>query len=161
MNIMDSWIRNRRGIVIAFGNQGQYELVLNNQDCFLSGHADGGVYFPPELVASVENGNLHISYLHGRYGYRVYKFRYQNAGFELIGYDSSQDRGPIVERLVSINFLTQNILIRENMNPDTEAGNDEKFREIWRSFTLPKPIRLSEISDFDYLNTESLLAQDR
>ncbi|GHU45267.1 hypothetical protein AGMMS50289_16060 [Betaproteobacteria bacterium] len=42
--------RNRRGIIIAFKNQNQYELALENRDCFSSENEDGGVYYPPELL---------------------------------------------------------------------------------------------------------------
>ena len=148
--------RNRRGIIIAFESNGEYELVLKNLDCFSSENEDGGVYFAPDLSISVHKGSLFISYGHGRYGYWSYNFRYQNSGFQLIGYDSSQNRGPLIEREVSINFLTQKILTRENINQDAEGG-DEHFKETWKRFTLPKPIKLEEIIDFDELYMERLV----
>ena len=36
-------------------------------------------------------------------------------------------------------------------------GGDEKFKESWKKFTLPKPIKLKEITDFDDFNVPSLL----
>ncbi|KRW70864.1 hypothetical protein AO741_06060 [Pseudomonas sp. TTU2014-105ASC] len=148
--------RNRRGIIVAFENNGEYQLALKNLDCFSSENEDGGVYFAPDLSISVHKGSLFISYGHGRYGYWSYNFRYQNSDFELIGYDSSQNRGPLIEREISINFLTKKILTRENINQDAEGG-DEHFKETWKRFTLPKPIKLEEITDFDELYIERLI----
>jgi hypothetical protein len=139
--------RNRRDIIIAFKNQNHYELVLENRDCFSSENEDGGVYLAPELGVGISKGSLRVNYNHGRYGYWGYSFRYQKSDFELIGYDSSQHRGPVVERTVSINFLTNKMQIRENINQDAEAG-DEKFTDSWKKFTLSKPIKLREITDF-------------
>ena len=148
--------RNSRGIVIAFKNQDQYELVLENRDCFSSENEDGGVYFAPELDVTISKGNLSVHYAHGRYGYWTYNFRYQNSDFELIGYDSSQDRGPVVERSVSINLMTKKMRLRENTNKNAEGG-DEQFKESWKTFTLSKPIKLREIADFENLSLEKLL----
>ena len=149
--------RNRRGIIIALKNNDRYELALENRDCFSSENEDGGVYFPPELDVSIKKGNLLFNYAHGRYGYWTYNFRYQNSDFELIGYDSDQSRGPITERSVSINLMTKKMLIKENVNQDTEEGGDEKFKETWKKFTLSKPIKLRDIADFDGFDVTSLL----
>jgi hypothetical protein len=148
--------RNRRGIIVALKKNNQYELALKNIDCFSSENEDGGVYFAPELDVNVEKGNLQIHYAHGRYGYWSYKFRYQNSDFELIGYDSSQNHGPVVERFVSINFMTKKVFTQINVNQDAEGG-DEKFKEAWKKFTLTKPIKLRNIVDFDDFDVEGLL----
>jgi hypothetical protein len=148
--------RNRRGIIIALKNKDHYELALENRNCFSSENEDGGVYFAPELSVDINKGNLLVHYAHGRYGYWTYNFRYQTSDFELIGYDSSQDRGPVVERSVSINLMTKRMLIRENINQDAEGG-DEKFKETWKKFALSKPIKLRDISDFDGFDVEGLL----
>lgn len=148
--------RNRRGILIAFKNENLYELVLENRDCFSSEHEDGGVYYSPELGIFIEKGNLRIHYFHGRYGFWAYKFRYQNSDFDLIGYDSSQNRGPVVERSVSINLATNKMRIRENINQNAEGG-DEKFKDTWKKFTLSKSIKLREITDFDGLEIQKML----
>lgn len=148
--------RNRRGIVVVFKNKNQYELVLDNRDCFSSENEDGGVYFAPELSVSIEKGSLFVHYAHGRYGFWSYNFRYQNSSFDLIGYDSSVNHGPVVEREISINFSTKKMLTRENINQDAEGG-DEKFKDSWSKFTLSRPIKLSEVVDFDDLQVESLL----
>lgn len=148
--------RNRRGIIVALKKPDQYELAVENRECFSSENEDGGVYFPPELSVSINKGNIHVHYAHGRYGYWTYNFRYQNSDFELIGYDSSQNSGPVVEQEVSINFSTKNMRIRKNINPNAEGG-DEKFKETWKKFTLAKPIRLREITDFDNFEVESFV----
>lgn len=148
--------RNRRGIIIVFKNEDQYELVLDNRDCFSSENEDGGDYFPPELSVSINKGNLFVQYAHGRYGYWGYNFRYQNSDFELIGYDNDENRGPVVERSVSINLMTKKMLIRENVNQDAEGGG-EKFKETWKKIVVEKPIKLRDIDDFDGLHADNLL----
>lgn len=149
--------RNRRGIIIALKNNDRYELALENRDCFSSENEDGGVYFPPELDVSIKKGNLLVHYGHGRYGYWTYNFRFQNSDFELIGYDSNQSRGPITERSVSINLMTKKMLIKENVNQDVEEEGEEKFKNTWKKFTLSKPIKLRDITDFDGFDLTSLL----
>ncbi len=142
--------RNRRGIIILFKNGKNYELVLQNYSCFASENEDGGVYFAPELSLEFERGNLIIHYAHGRYGYWRYIFKYQNANFELIGYDEGNG-GIIVRSEVSINFLTKKKLTRENINEDARQGGDEIFEETWENIEIGHVIKLSDIKDIDEL----------
>lgn len=143
--------RNRRGIIILFDQQGQYELALMHEDCFSSENEDGGVYFAPELSVSIGKGNLYCSYGHGRYGSWAYTFRYRNGDFELIGYDQSDNFGPVINKETSINFLTKKKLECVNTNEDADGG-DEVFEETWSSIDLKDLIKLSEIKDFDALD---------
>jgi hypothetical protein len=149
--------RNRRGIIIALKTKDSYKLALENRDCFSSENEDGGVYFSPELGVFIEKGNLRVHYFHGRYGFWVYQFRYQNSDFELLGYNSSQNHGPITERSISINLMTKKMLIKENVTRNAEGNVDEKFRETWTKFTLSKPIKLRDIADFDGFKIENML----
>lgn len=149
--------RNRRGIIIALKNKDQYELALENRECFSSENEEGGVYYAPELDVSIEKGSLFVHYAHGRYGYWAYHFRYQNSDVELIGYDSSSNHGPVVQSTTSINFMTKKMLKRVNINQDAETEEDEKFTETWEKFNLPKPIKLREIADFDNFDVASAL----
>mgnify|MGYP000001540553 FL=1 len=150
--------RNRRGLIVALKKGDHYELALENRKCFSSENEDGGVYFPPELQIWVEKGNLRLHYAHGRYGSWTYMFRYQNADFVLIGYDSSDNSGPVVDRAVSINFLTKQMLIRENTNSvEMRALGKNKFKETSTTFVFPKLIQLQSVLDFDELDVESLL----
>ncbi len=144
--------RNRRGIIVLF-KKNQYELVVKNYDCFSSENEDGGVYFPPELSVEINKGNLYIHYGLGRYGYWQYTFRFKNLDFELIGYDSSSNRGPIVNEVTSINFLTKKKQTKENVNenPEQESG-DEIFKEVWVNIKVDKVLKLSEVKDFDELD---------
>lgn len=142
--------RNRRGIIVLFKNDKGYRLADKNYNCFSSENEDGGVYFPPELWIEIKNEKLYIHYGHGRYGYWTYTFRFQNSNFELIGYDSSSNRGPITNRETSINFLTKKKLIKENTNENAEGG-DEIFKETWDTIEIENLIKLSEIKDFDEL----------
>jgi hypothetical protein len=66
----------------------------------------------------------------------------------LIGYDSSDDHGPVVNRFTSINLLTNKMLTRVNTNAQAQGG-DERFKETWREITNPKPIYLSKIVKFE------------
>ncbi|MCD8416050.1 hypothetical protein LNI89_11880 [Tenacibaculum dicentrarchi] len=143
--------RNRRGIIVLFKSKNGYQLADNNYNCFSSENEDGGVYFPPDLWIEIKEEKLYVHYGHGRYGYWEYTFRFQNSNFELIGYDSSSNRGPVTNRETSINFLTKKKLIKENTNENAEGG-DEKFKETWNNIEIDKLIKLSEIKDFDELD---------
>jgi hypothetical protein len=143
--------RNRRGIIVLFYKKGQYELAMKDWDCFSSENEDGGVYYPPELFIEIKKGNLNIHYGHGRYGYWNYAFRFQNEDFELIGYDQSENHGPIVEREISINFLTRKKLEKVNTNENAQGG-DEVFKKTWKKITVNRLIKFSEIKDFDELD---------
>ena len=143
--------RNRRGIVVLFKKEKGYKLADKNYNCFSSENEEGGVYFPPELWIKIENEKLYIHYGHSRYGYWEYTFRYQNSNFELIGYDSSSNRGPITMTETSINFLTKRKLVRENTNENAE-DKDEMFNETWNNIEIDNLIKLSEIKDFDELD---------
>ncbi len=144
--------RNRRGIIILFKQQEGYQLAVENYECFLSEHEDGGVYFPPELWVGVEKGNLAIHYAHGRYGFWKYKFRYQDMSFALIGYDASSNRGPIINSETSINFLAKRKLIRENTNDDADGSGNEIFKETWKDIKIDELLELSKIKDFEELD---------
>ncbi|MDH4471242.1 MAG: hypothetical protein QE487_01470 [Fluviicola sp.] len=142
--------RNRRGILILLNKKGNYELAVKNTNCFSSENEDGGVYFPPELSLEIKKGKLFVQYSHGRYGYWNYMFRFNNNDFELIGYDASDNYGPVVNREVSINYLTKKKSVKVNVNESAEAG-DEVFEETWEDIKIEKPIKLSEVKDFDEL----------
>ncbi|WP_341199656.1 hypothetical protein [Croceibacter atlanticus] len=152
MNRFDKKVdRNRRGIIVLFKNANGYELADKNLECFSSENEDGGVYFAPELWIEIKDNKLYIHYGHGRYGYWKYTFRFQKSNFELIGYDSSSNRGPVTNRETSINFLTKKILIKENTNENAEGG-DEIFKENLNDIEIDNLIKLSEIKDFDELD---------
>lgn len=144
--------RNRRGIIVLLNKGNYYELASKNYNCFSSENEDGGVYFAPELSVSIEKGNLHIDYGHGRYGSWGYTFRYQNGDMELIGYDSYSSRGPVPQYEVSINFLTKKKLTKDNLNKEDDGDHYEvKYKNTWEAIKVEKLIKLSEIKDFDEL----------
>jgi len=144
--------RNRRGIIVLFNKGDCYELATKNYDCFSSENEDGGVYIAPELDVEIKKGKLYLEYGHGRYGNWSYTFRYQNGGMELIGYDLYSSRGPVPQYEVSINFLTQKKLTRDNLNKDDDDDSNVKYKETWEKITIKKLIKLSEIKDFDELD---------
>ena len=131
-------------------------MASKNYSCFVSENEEGGVYFPSELYVEVKKGKLYVNFAHGRYGYWGYTFRYQNSDFELIGYDSSASRGPVIYKETSINFLTKKKLTREDINWEkTMESGDEVFKETWEKVKVNKLIRLSEIKDFNDLDMYS------
>ena len=142
--------RNRRGIIVLLNKNGNYELATKNYDCFSSEHEEGGVYYAPELGFEIAKGNIYINYAHGRYGYWEYTFRYQNSDLELIGYDDSENRGPVINSETSINYLTRTKIFNENTNEDAESG-DEVFKKTVTKINRTRLIKLSEIKDFDEL----------
>lgn len=144
--------RNRRGIIILFKKGNHYDLAVENDTCFSSENEDGGVYMPPELWVYVKKGNLYIHYGDGRYGYWEYTFRFQNSDFELIGYDESDDQGPVVNREISINFSIKKKLVKVNTNENAESDEDEVFKTTTKNISIDRLIKLSEIKDFDELD---------
>jgi len=144
--------RNRRGVMVFFYKNGQYELVSKNLACFESENEDGGVYFPPQLSIYTKDNKLFVDYTHGRYGYWHYTFRYTLNDFELIGFDSTSTFGPIIQTVTSINFLTKRKLTRKNLNQFEEDEYEEDFEDTWENITIDNPIKLSEIKDFAELN---------
>ena len=144
---------NRRGLVIAFKREGQYQLALLNVDCFSSENEDGGAYFAPDLSIDIVQGRLLLHYAHGRYGYWRYAFQYRDADFVLIGFDASSNRGPTVLETLSVNLLTRKSVKRVNINQDKEDA-EEKYQEKWRRLNLRPPIRLKDVKDFDGFDYE-------
>jgi len=142
--------RNRRGIIVLFKKDNQYEMVLKNLNCFSSENEDGGVYYAPEVSLEIDKGNLYIHYAHGRYGYWKYTFRYRNSDFYLIGYDSSEG-GAVVEKETSINFLSKKKQEKVNTNENAQSG-DEVFKETWTNITVTTLLKLRDIKDFNNVN---------
>jgi hypothetical protein len=147
--------RNRRGIIVLFKKDNQYQMVLKNLNCFSSENEDGGVYYAPELSLEINKGNLYIHYAHGRYGYWKYTFRYRNSDFYLIGYDSSEG-GEVVEKETSINFLSKKKQEKVNTNESAEGG-DEEFRETWTNIIVNKLLKLRDIKDFENFEEVDML----
>jgi hypothetical protein len=78
--------------------------------------------------------------------------------YRLLGYDRSEDRGPVVETVTSINLSTGRKLKKVNMNSDVQDA-DERFVEHWSRIALPKPIRLADIADLDDGSVEQALGE--
>jgi hypothetical protein len=152
LNRFDEMVdRNRRGILVLLKKDKEYKLAAKNYNCFSSENEDGGVYYPPQLQIEFERGNLIIKYSHGRYGNWQFIFRYQQAAFKLIGYDSSSNFGPVIQEQTSINFLTKKKLVRVNTNQE-DTGEDGVFEETWSKIKIENLIKLSEIKDFHELD---------
>lgn len=139
----------RNGLIVLIDNKNKYQAVIKNYDCFTT-DSDGGVYMEPELMVSIKKGNLIVDYSRGRYGTEKYTFRLKDSDFELIGFDKSENTGPIVNNETSINFLTKKKQYKENTNENAD-GEDEVFKETWTNISIKKLIKLSEIKRFENL----------
>lgn len=149
--------RNRRGIIIAFKKGDKYEPIIQNYSCFSSENEDGGVYFAPELFVEInKKGNLDISYSHGRYGHWGYIFRNQNDDFEMIGFSSESNRGPVGLSKTSINFSTKKMITSVNTDENCESG-DEKWEDTWTDIEDKELIKLSDIENFDNISLDKYI----
>ena len=145
--------KNRRGLVAFLKTDDGYQKVLEHKTIFSSENENGGIYFPPDLMVSLKKDILTIYYGHGRYGAWSYTFRYDQKGdFALIGFDSQNNRGPIILYTTSINFLTGKKKILTNPDEDNEDWDIKDFKETWEKLPKAKIIKLSEIEDIDELN---------
>lgn len=143
----------RRGIMIFFSNGNDYQLALENRECFASENEDGGVYFAPKLSVEIKKGNLYFSYDHGRYGNWKHTFKYRNSEFELIGYDNEDFYS---KKITSINFPAKKQQVKVCADKDSDRGNYEvcgicckNFKETWSTTTIKEPILLKKIVDIE------------
>ncbi|MFY0591201.1 hypothetical protein [Roseivirga sp.] len=143
--------RNRRGIMVFLSNGEKWKLAVKNLDCFSSENEYGGVYMPPELYVHVKEGLLNVHFGHGRYGYWMYSFKLDESNLNLIKYVLSNNYGPIVDKIESLDFLTKRKLIKTNINDQIKEGEDEVFEEKWSDFHQDEMITLSSIVDFEKL----------
>jgi len=147
----DTVDRNRRGILIVLDEVNGYQIVLENRDCFTSENEEGGVYMPPTLSIYTEDHLLHIHYGHGRYGYWKYVFKMFGKDLQLIAYEASSNRGPVVQYKTDIDFLKKKKTIAENINSNSISG-EEKFEVKELQIEVSELIKLSEIENFDKLS---------
>lgn len=143
--------RNRRGLIILLNENGRYKELVKNYQCFSSENEDGGIYYAPEMEVEINKGNLLVYYRHGRYGYWIYTFHIANNDMQLIGYDASNNTGPVTDRETSINFLTKKKQVKENTKYDAGPG-EEIFKENWSEIKMDTPLYLSKIKDFDEMD---------
>jgi len=143
--------RNRRGLVILLRKGKQFTPVLTNLSCFASEFEDGGVYYAPELSLYIKKGNLYAHYAHGRYGYKKFTFRFQHGDFALIGYDHSENSGPVVNKFTSVNFAAKRMVEKINTNANA-TGGDEVFKTYWETIPVKTLLKLSVITDFDEID---------
>ena len=143
--------RNRRGLIILFKRDGGYELIAENDECFSSENEDGGMYYAPELTLDINKNCLLRKYAHGRFGNWQYTFGYHNNDFELIGYYHNRCIRYATYYNLDINFHTCIRVYEENLKVYDKDGNEE-FKVTKTKIKRRKPIKLSEIADFDKLN---------
>ncbi|MBO7593424.1 MAG: hypothetical protein J6T12_00480 [Salinivirgaceae bacterium] len=149
--------RNPRGYLLAMNRGERFEVTSFNYECFPSANESGGVYFPPELEISPINFSdnekgLDVSYSHGRYGYWVYSFKYNNGEFILTMFYRDESMSWIAESLrkTTINFETGEVNISELKNAEECADNGE-IEPIYETKTdkinYKATIKMSQMTD--------------
>ncbi len=81
------------------------------------------------------------------------KIGFPQSNFELIGYDDSNNRGPVINSETSINFLTKKKIVKTNTNENADSG-EEVFKVTVTSLKKNNHLHLSAIKDFDELEVE-------
>jgi uncharacterized protein (TIGR02145 family) len=149
---------SRSGIIVAFNTGKHYDVAMENRDCFSYEDIGFGKFSSPNRMSvSIKKDVLVIDYSDGcadTYLRETYKFRYQNVGFELIGYDviaeeylSGEDR-PIILKTTSVNLLSKKMQTKTNK---TSSNRKTAFDEVWNDITIKEPITLQNIKTFyDY-----------
>lgn len=143
---------NRRGIILLFKKENQYQLALENYDCFASDENNDGDYNAPKLGVAIDKGNLLVNYANRRYGFWTYTFKRQNTDFELIAYDESDNNGSTAYIVTNINFLSKKKIKEVTLKGDAdEYENDTTYQDSNRTIKIDAPIKLSKIKDFEGL----------
>lgn len=152
---------NRKGLVILFRKGNEFELILENRDCFSSQDEYSGAYIPPELWIEIKNGNLFIKHGQGANGFWYYTFRYDKSNFELIGYDTGYKTELNFECVVfdeeSINLNTGRKQIKKVTSVDQNCK--ETYTEVWKEIKVLKKIELRTIKDLDYIEIDEIVKE--
>ena len=139
--------RNRRGLLIAFKDKGEYySRALELVGCFDSAYDD------LRMDIEIKDGNLIIHHDYGKYGMYQYTFRYRNNNFELIGFKHIS-KPVIVEKMVNIDFLTKTKQTLTNKNPnlypdDPEYKGEEFDFEETNIVIVGNLVRLADMTIF-------------
>jgi len=142
--------KSRRGIVIAFNTGEHYENTLENRNIFSYGKDD---YFitPPDVEIAVKNGvlNINTEFRHGMgaiFNSYIYKFRYQDSDFELIGYDDMHYHPVYGAEKRSINLLSQKIQTKTIESAD---NGGRVSGEAWKDIIIKEPVKLRKIASLN------------
>lgn len=152
-NFVDEYDFNKRGIIILLKTENGYKKMVENRSCL---PGDGAI-FSPLIWTEIKKNSLFVYQEHLRYGTKVHQFRLKGNDMQLIGYENTIYSARYLKKIVSVNFLTQRILIRENINHEknTDGETDEEvLKDTWSNFPMKNPIFLSKIEDFDELYFE-------
>lgn len=142
---------NRRGLIILLNVNGKYKIAAYNYLCFSSDGDNGFTNYSSALSINIINNKFFIHLEHGIYGFTKYTFQFKDSDFVLIGYDSSENNGPIINIETSINYLTKKKIVKENTNENAEESGEEIFKETTTRINNTRLLKLSEIKDFDQL----------
>jgi len=140
---------NSRGIMIFFNKGNDYQLVLENRQCFSNAQETSSEFLVPEISFKIGKGNLYIAYLYtnGKQGLtNTYTFRYKNSEFELIDYEDDDPK-----RATSINFQVKKKLVKN-------CPESKKCKETWTNIVVKEPILLRNMK-LDKLKIDSYIKE--
>lgn len=124
--------KNPRGLVLLLSDGKKFKVAMENDTCFYSEYEDGGVYFFPELdLATDKDGNITVEYHHGRYGYWIYRFKYDNGDFRLTNIFKDESASWIAESLsfTSIDIDSCLMTRQDLINTDEMVNRDSVTSE--------------------------------
>jgi hypothetical protein len=141
---------NPRILAVAFANAaGGYDLVLENHTLIArttypgeqdpldpNGVQEGGI--------EIKSGTLQVTlaYFGGNMGRKIFTFRFEKAGFRLIGYDSVDvERSAGMMNDVSINYLTR------RMKRSTAHISDDKDKVTWKTLPQKSLLTVQQVGD--------------
>jgi hypothetical protein len=141
---------NPRILMAAFANAaGGYDLALENHTLIArttepsgqdpldpNGVQEGGI--------EIKSGTLQVTlgYFGGNMGRNTFTFRFEKAGFRLIGFDSidvERNSGTIND--VSINYLTR------RMKRSTGSISDDKSKVTWKTLPQKRLLTMDQIGE--------------
>jgi len=126
-----------RILLVLFKNKfsGFYHLILQN-NTFILRYGEGGMDPEPDGEVLISKRVLSIRYSFLR-DTDIYKFRYQNGDFYLIGFSSFGVSGSTLDGL-EINFITMKI---KKSTGDISSDHD---KITWQRFSYPHLIKLKD-----------------
>lgn len=146
----ENYDTNPRILMVAFANAaGGYDLAMENHTLIgrttepsaqdpldPNGVQAGGV--------AIKNGTLQVTlgYFGGNMGHLTYTFRFQNAGFRLIGYDSIDvERSQGTFSQVSVNYVTR------RMSRSVGKISDDGDKATWTKLPAKPLLTIEQVGD--------------
>lgn len=147
---LDKFDTNPRILAIAFADaSGGYDLALENHT-FLARPTEPGVQDPLDPNSVMDNGieikkgtlQITLAYFSGNMGRKTFTFRFEKAGFRLIGFDSVDvERNSGRMNDISINYLTR------RMKRNTGHISDDNVKVTWKTLPQKPLLKIDQIGE--------------